>query len=402
MTSQTMPVESTTASAILVRARPRTQVRFAFIDNLRILLVVVLILFHLAITYGGEGPWRYQEGRADPISAVVLTLFVTVNQAFFMGFYFLIAAYFVPRSLERKGSLLFLKERLLRLGVPLAFQLLIVAPLISYGLGLTIWGYKGSFWAYIREYWKHYELLDIGPLWFVEALLIFSVVYSLWWRLAKSLAHKVRSEGAAPGDLAIAIFALTVGLVTFIVRIWLPVGWYFAPLGLQFPHFPQYIGLFVVGTIAYRRGWLSVISVDAARGRLWGGVAAFLIALAPVLFVAGGALEGNTEPFRGGLHWQALIYALWEQFLCMAMVISLLVWFRRRYDHQGKLARTMSANAYAVYICHASILVFVAIGLRNIALHPLLKFGLASAICIPICFLVGGLARRLPVARRIL
>jgi hypothetical protein len=94
----------------------------------------------------------------------VLTLFVAINEAFFMGFYFLIAAYFVPRSLERKGGKQFLKERFLRLGVPLAFQLLIVGPLLSYGLGITVWGYNGSLWAYIGEYWKHYELLDIGPL----------------------------------------------------------------------------------------------------------------------------------------------------------------------------------------------------------------------------------------------
>ena len=212
----------------------------------------------------------------------------------------------------------------------------------------------------------------------------------------------MRPEGVVPGNLAIAIFALAIGLITFVVRIWLPVGWYFAPLGLQFPHFPQYISLFIVGTIAYRRGWLSSICEDAARGRLWGWVVISLIALAPVLFVVGGALEGNTEPFKGGLHWQALTYALWEQFLCVGMVISLLVWFRRRHDHQGKLARTMSTSSYAVYVFHAPILVFVSLGLRGIALYPLLKFGLAAAISIPICFLVAGLAKRLPVTERIL
>lgn len=62
----------------------------------------------------------------------------------------------------------------------------------------------------------------------------------------------------------------------------------------------------------------------------------------------------------------------------------------------------MWASAYAVYICHAPILVFVAIGLSSIALYPLLKLALASLICLPICFVVGGLFRRLPLAARIL
>ncbi len=402
MTSQTMPVARADASVTLVRVKPSTKVRFAFIDNLRILLVMLVILHHLAVTYGGDGSWYYYEGQVEPIATTVLTLFVAVNQAFFMGFYFLIAAYFVPRSLERKAPKQYLKERFLRLGVPLAFQLLVMGPLLNYGLAVNVWGFDGSLWTYIGDYCSDYQGPDTGALWFVEALLIFSILYALWWGLAKPPAHKVRSEGVAPGNMAIAIFALAVGLITFIVRIWLPVGWNFVPLNFQLPHFPQYISLFIVGTIAYRRGWLAAISEDAARGRLWGRVVAFLIALAPVLFVAGGALEGGTAPFRGGIHWQALTYALWEQFVCVGMVISLLVRFRKRHDHQGRLARAMSASAYAVYVCHAPILVFVALGLRSIELYPLLKFVLASLISIPICFLVGGFARRLPLAGRIL
>jgi hypothetical protein len=402
MTSQAMPAARADVGAALARVKPATGVRFAFIDNIRILLVVLVILHHLAVTYGGEGSWYYYEGQADTITATVLTLFVAVNQAFFMGFYFLIAAYFVPRSLEAKGSKQFLKDRCLRLGVPLAFQLLVIAPLFNYSLSVTLGGFDGSLWRYLGEYVTRYQGLETGPLWFVEALLLFSVAYALWWGLTKPSARKVRGKGVAPANVAIAIFALAVGLITFIVRIWLPVGWWFVPLNFQLPHFPQYIGLFVVGTIAYRRGWLSAISEDAARGRRWGWAVVLLLVLAPILFVLGGALEGNTAPFRGGLHWQALAYALWEQFLCVGMVISLLVWFRRRYNHQGGLARTLSASAYAVYICHAPILVFVSLGLGSMELHSLPKFALASLISLPICFVVGGVVSRLPVAERIL
>jgi hypothetical protein len=331
-----------------------------------------------------------------------LTLFVVVNQAFFMGFYFLIAAHFVPPSLEAKGSKQFLKDRFLRLGLPLAFQLLVIGPLLAYGLTVTIGDSDVSLWTYLVGYVQGYSGPDSGPLWFVEALLIFSITYALWWALAGPRAGEVRREGAVPGNAAIAAFALAVGLVTFVVRVWLPVGWFFAPLNFQLPYFPQYISLFIVGTVAYRRGWLPAIAQDPARGRLWGWIAVLLIVLAPVLYVLGGALEGDTGPFRGGLHWQALVYAVFEQLLCVAMVISLLVWFRQKHDHQGWLAREMSASAYAVYICHAPILVCVSVGFGSLEIYPLLKFALAALICLPICFLVGGLARRLPGAKGIL
>ena len=402
MRSETLAMPRARASAALVQAKPLASVRFAFIDNLRILLVSLVILHHLAVAYGGEGSWYYREGQADTITTMVLTLFVVFNQAFFMALYFAIAGYFVPRSLERKETRRFLMDRFLRLGVPLAFQLLVVGPLLGFGLAVNVWGFDGTLWTYLAQYVGHHPGADSGPLWFVQALLIFSVGYALWWGLARPEACAAKGATTAPGNGAIAVFALAVGLATFVVRIWLPVGWTFVPLNFQFPHFAQYICLFAAGTISYRRGWLSAISRDAARGRLWGRLVAFLIAVAPVLFVVGGALEGNTAPFRGGLSWQALTYALWEQFVCVGMVISLLVWFRKHHDHQNLLARALSASAYAVYVFHGPILVLVSLGLRSVAWHPLLKLALASLICLPACFTVGGLVKKLPLAEKIL
>jgi glucan biosynthesis protein C len=83
-------------------------------------------------------------------------------------------------------------------------------------------------------------------------------------------------------------------------------------------------------------------------------------------------------------------------------VISLLVTFRKRYDRQGVLTRDMSSSAYAVYIFHAPIVVLVALGLRHSEIYPLLKFAMASLISLPICFWVGWLVKRLPIAARIL
>lgn len=83
-------------------------------------------------------------------------------------------------------------------------------------------------------------------------------------------------------------------------------------------------------------------------------------------------------------------------------MISLLVWFRRRHNQQGRRARVMSASAYAVSIFHASIVILVAVGLSSIELYPLLKFALAALISLPLCFVVGGLVRRLALAQRVL
>ena len=113
-------------------------------------------------------------------------------------------------------------------------------------------------------------------------------------------------------------------------------------------------------------------------------------------------MQGNIAPFMGGVHWQALIAALWEQFLCVGMVISLLAWFRRRYNQHGRLAKSMSASAYTAYIIHQPVLVFLGLALRSISLHPLIKFALAAPVAVSLCFLISLYLRKLPLIKSIL
>ena len=106
--------------------KPREQVaagetsRLFFIDHLRAALVILVVLHHIALVYSGIPPFYYFEPPTNDILAgLVFLVFVLVNQAWFMGAFFLLAGYFTPGSFERKGPASFLKERLLRLGVPL-------------------------------------------------------------------------------------------------------------------------------------------------------------------------------------------------------------------------------------------------------------------------------------------
>jgi uncharacterized membrane protein len=157
--------------------------------------------------------------------------------------------------------------------------------------------------------------------------------------------------------------------------------------------------LFVVGLIAYRRNWLA--SLSDSTGKRWLIVAIVLILLFVPLAVVGGALETD-EPFKGGLYWQAMAYALWESFVCVGMCIGLTYLFRRYWNRQGGLAKFLSPNAYTAYIIHAPIITFTALALRDVEMYPLLKFGLAALIALPLCFVLSNLIRKLPYADRVL
>jgi glucan biosynthesis protein C len=383
-----------------IEARSSASPRLLYIDNLRNLLSVLVIVFHLAITYGAEGDWSYQEeGEIGMVAVALMTLFVAICQAFFMGLFFMISSYFTPSSYDRKGIGPYLVDRLKRLGIPLLFYQVVIKPFLSYSLWAHA-GHRGSLWQFLTSYLTKLDSFGDGPLWFVEALLIFSVLYALLRFLEKPAPVPGQVDGKAPGNVTIALFALVLGLVTFVVRIWFPVGWNLEPVHWQLAHFAQYIALYVVGIVAYRRNWFA--GLGDGQGKVWLWMALALVPLFPAMALAGGALEGDLTPFAGGVHWQSLAYSVWEQSMCMAMVISLLVWFRDRFNYQGRLGRAMSAAAYATYVLFAPVIVLLALALSGIRLHMVLKFALVSPVAVGLCFLVGHYVRKLPLVRGVL
>lgn len=376
------------------------ETRFFYIDNLRILLTVLVILTHLAIGYGAPGDWYYNEmGDISDLSFIVMTLLVVVNQAFFMGFFFFLSSYFSPGSLDRKGTSSYLSDRFRRLGIPLLFFALVISPLLGYGQQIYTSGYQGSFRQSIGE--AGLNSIGIGPMWFVETLLVLSIIYALGRRFLSSSTFGINERIGAPGSFTLAIFALVVGMVTFIIRIWAPVGYWHEPLHLQLAHFPHYITLFVMGIVAYRTNWLA--KIPDFQGKLCFSVVLFLtLILFPIIFVVGGGLDGDLTPFLGGLHWQSLVYAVWEQFLALGIIVTLVVWFRNRFNRQGKMAREMSGAAYAVYILHTPLIILLAVMLGQFKLDLGVKFVLVAPVAVFICFAAGNLAKKLPFAKGIL
>ena len=373
--------------------------RLYFIDNLRILLITLIAMLHLSITYGGAGSWYYRNVPEGTMS-VPLTWHNATIQAFSLGLFFLISGYFTPSSYERKGPKQFFIDRLLRLGIPILCYDFIIGPLIVRPLVRFGEQSSSSYLDFLRRYYSSFHI-GTGPLWFVEALLIFAGCYVLYRLLSKTIISTVKQDSRIPCNLTIFLFAFVLSALSFIVRIWLPVGWNFEPLNFQFPFFPQYICMYFLGIVAYKHNWLS--RIPDAIGKLWLCIAVFfIIVLFPALFVLGGASSGDTSPFMGGFHWQCLGYSVWEQFTGVAMIVALLYLFRKCFNRQGSLSKAASASAYTAYIIHAPVLVLVAIAIRNINLYPLLKFALAGLIAVPLCFALGNFIRKLPLAKRIL
>ena len=390
--------------------------RQLYIDNLRWVMIMLVVSMHAAVTYSHLGSWYYMEDR--PVSAMETGLFGTYQatlQSFFMGFLFFIAGYFVPGAYDSKGPGKFIRDRAFRLGLPLLFFVFILQPVAIYCIGLFHGedvapdGFTGLYRWYITSgHW----LGGTGPLWFCEALLIFCLAYALFRRLRGENRPEDVPEAVAgttgrstgmntlPGKVRIWGLIVLIAVMTFLVRFPWPNGTFF--YNLQFCYFSQYVAYFIAGTLAFRGGWLDKLT--SADGKYWGRVALiggllFWVAL----LVLGGAAKGELSAYKGGLHWQSLGMSFWEAMTGTAISLYLLVMFRERFNRQGRAARFFSANAFAVYVFHAPILIAISRLVSPVQAPVMLKFLFLTIVSILVSYaLCSLLFRKLPLLRRIL
>jgi len=390
------PISDAVAVASDVPSKVPRKARLFFIDNIRVLLTILVIMHHLAITYGAVGAWYYQDANRDLFTTITLTILVATDQAFFMGFFFLLSAYFTPGSYDRKGGRAFLWERFLRLGIPLLVYDLVLDPLVIYTYLAS--GLHESYWSFYGTFLLNLKTIGSGPSWFIEALLYFALLYAVGRWLTRKRTSIPSTRSNLPTSRSTILFILALTVVTFVVRLWWPLNSY-QILGFQLAEFAQYISLFVIGLIAYRHDWFS--RIPDAMGKIWLRVAIVAIIAFPIVAIATGGV-GHPDLFEGGFRWQALLYALWESTVCVGMCIGLLVLFRKRFNAQGKVGKALSASAYTAYLIHPLIIVPLAYAARGIELYPLLKFALAVIIAVPLCFFISYFIRKLPLAHKIL
>jgi peptidoglycan/LPS O-acetylase OafA/YrhL len=370
--------------------------RDLYIDRLRSVMTVFVILHHTAITYGAIGGWFWHEIEpSGALSSQLLILFCTTNQAYFMGFFFLLAGYFTPASLERKGYARFIGDRFLRLGVPLLVFGLILGPLTA---GIVNYAQGDGFWPAINYLWRHKQFIN-GPLWFAQALLIFILVYCGWRAVFGSTLDKSqRTPSKVPAGRWWLLSALGTGAAALAIRQFVPTG--VNVIGLQLGYFATYIFLFAAGIAAWQYDWLRQLTWKNART----GIIALVIAwpAIPVGIAVARAISGpGKSNFGGGFSWTAILYALWEPFVAWGLIALWLLASRARMNQPSALWAWLNRRAYAVYIIHPPVLVGISLLLHGWVAPALVKFGTVGVLACMGCWLIADPLVRLPGVRRV-
>ncbi len=371
--------------------------RAYFIDRLRVVLTALVIAHHSAITYGASGGWFYRElTDGGTPSSLLLTVFCAVNQAFFMGMFFLIAGYYTPQSVARKGVRQFAWDRLLRLGLPLLCFGFVLGPL-AVAVSMTASGVPGS-GDWLANWWAQMRTgrFVIGPLWFAWALLLFAGGYLVWLGLAPRAAGD--GERPVPRSMAWLWAALAVGAAAIAVRQVVPVGknvW-----GLQLGYFASYVLLFATGCVGARHRWLE--RIERAQAVRWAWVALCTAPLLAAAVAVSGAVSGKPVPVDTGFGLAAVVYAFWEPFVAWGLIAGLLVAFRSRLNAPSAAWQAWGHQAYGAFVVHAPVVVAVSVSLADWAAPPLVKFAVLASVGTAVSFLAAAALLRLPGIRRIL
>jgi surface polysaccharide O-acyltransferase-like enzyme len=364
--------------------------RTFYIDNLRIYLTALVILHHAALAYGGTGGWAIRDVVTDELSPILLTLFNALNQSYFMTAFFLLAGYFTPRSLERKGTKNFLLDRFVRLGIPLLIYTTLGINLNSYLVSKYQLGIPFQF---IFRY-------EAGHLWFVQVLLLFALVYVLYIYKRSHRDTRNGVQEAFPANHMIWLAILALSALTFIMRLIFPVGK--TIIGIQPGHMVHYVFAFFIGAKAYHHDWFGKITKSV--GKHWGYCALLTYPVLIVTMVLGGVLENdaNVARFMGGFTWQAAAYAIWESIMMVSVIIFLLYFFREKLNRSSAITIGMAASVYTVYIIHQTILYGLNIGFLAIEIPSYIKFLVISLTGVAVSFVLSIPVRKLPYAKQVL
>ena len=352
--------------------------RRPYLDNLKLILVAVIIAGHGALAYGDlESAWPYQDIQEVQLAAIsdgVLSAGVVPAVLFTMGLFFLISGLVTPGSLSRRGPRVFARRRLLRLGVPLVVWTLLVWPAAIWVSRLAA-GDAHSLWWQVTN---AEPILDTGPLWFVEVLLVYSLAYA-GWRAWPRRRSALEAAGPRPGDSfllpgsRLALLAAGISGATMLVRLVFPIA--SGQIGQSHLwQWPQFVAMFGLGIFAAERGWLDPVPDRIRRGcgfAALGGVAAFG-ALAAVMAVAGLGWDVLLDEPR--LHWAPLTLAAIEGPLAVGASIWLLGTAQRRLDRRpGPFGHALARSAYAAFLVQGVVLIGLMIAMRPIGIPAEIK-----------------------------
>ena len=370
------------------------------IDAIRVLALLLLIGYHSAFAFQEWGPLVEFIYVGEELN-VVWGAFQAVN-VWRIPILFLVSGMAFALAVRGRSLERLVGQRFLRIGVPLGFGFLLIAP----WFGVFFRWYYGATFDYEPQ---------LAHLWFLVNLMVYALLF-----IAPLMVHRaggdVSRAAVALGSVlfrAMIALALQLGLDPVDLKLATALLLLAAPLALEVAvvmpfDFTNYAGEFghgmVLGLVCFTAGFLFV----AAGEPFWGAIRRgrwVHLALAAGLFAGratsvyvnfGDELEGwALSPDVPGL----LIINLWHAVESAAWMLAIVGFGSVHLNRRSRVFAYLSVAVFPVYIFHLPLQNLAAVGLFRLPLPTWLDFVLLNVVVIAASLAMYEGARRIPKLR---
>ncbi|MGZ3465322.1 MAG: acyltransferase family protein [Gemmatimonadaceae bacterium] len=373
--------------------RPREN-RLIYVDQLRMFAVAAVLLIHVCEVFNPFDEWHIVNAERSRTAGEV----VVIMAPWVMPLFMLLAGVSAWYSLQRRNNRGYLRERVLRVLLPLVVGTLVLVPPQVYLERRLRGQFDGSFWSFLPHFfdglyprgnfsWHH--------LWFLGHLFAYSLLALPLFRYLQGPAGQLQLKRVA------RVWGGPAGLI-----------WLALPLVLErqllwglFPErhmltsdWSNHALLFV----AYVYGFVLAgeVRLGEAIDQQWPSALALALA-SSVLLIAGawvGQLPQHVPPpytLEYLTLWTLYAVAAW------AWMVAVLGIGRRWLRHDTGLLRYSRRLGYAVYLVHQPVIIAVAFLVVQ-AREPIgVKFGVLLVVSIAGTLVGAELMSRLPLIGRV-
>lgn len=300
------------------------EMRKYYIDNLRSLIILLLVPYHAAMAWNAWGEPNYIFFESNRI----LSSIIVFLSPYFMPVLFIISGIGTHIALQKRTAAQYVSERYKRLFIPFAFGTLILMPAMTYIADKFNYSYEGNLFNHYGVFFTKFTDLtgadggfSVGQFWFVAYLFIISLTAVGIILLQKKLHIKCKTNIPLWG---ICLLGLPLPLLNEI-------------LSIGGKSFAEYIYLFMIGYYIFSDEKV----IEKAEMYMF-----FF------MFVGLTAAILNVYLFVWSDVQYVLLNAISKFIAEWFMLLALLGMAKRYLNFSGKISAYFTKRSFAFYIWH--------------------------------------------------
>ena len=296
-----------------------------FMDNLRWMVILLLIPYHAAQAFNVWGELNYICFEPNEAISSLIVFF----SPYYMPLMFLLAGISTNYALKKRSYGQFIVERIKRLLIPFVFGTLFFCPIMAYMGDKSNFGYSGGFFAHYRIFFTKWTDLSgfdggfgVGQFWFLYFLFVISIV-------SVGIIALVKHFGKKNTDRTIPY-----GLICLFV---IPLPFLYDLLSVGGKSFAEYLYVFLIGYYVFSKDEVIEKLAKYRYISLFFGIVASVTDV--YMFIWSGKDFGTAN---------VIAKAFSEWF----MILALIGIGKSALDFKGKISTYLSERSFLIFSIH--------------------------------------------------